>query len=381
MKSQLNRFWRPFAKSMQREWGIMLHDSNIRLVLAAAPLAYLLLFGSVYQNKKVYDVPIMVVDMDRSELSRAVTRSLDANEALRVAFIGNDEAEIQRRLLDESIWGAVLIPRDFARDIKHGSHAGVILYANAASIVVFDHAQTGMQSVLGAAAAGVAMEKIVLRNGTGLMAYESYMPVEPITRILFNPSLNYSNFILPILFMILLHQVIALASGMSWALTYEQGARRGQPSGLEMAGKVFAYTIPALFWLLVEVIIVHRWMEIPVHGNIVLLMIFGVCVGVVAALFGAVIGSFVKSKVGIVQMLFFYSMPAVLISGAVWPLDAMPAPLHGLALVLPSTHVISTYQMLIHGIAPIGEWISAFGILVGFILLLGSLLYAQTKKG
>jgi ABC-2 type transport system permease protein len=367
--------------AMRREWRVMKADSNILLVLTAAPLAYLLLFGSVYFNKKVYDVPIMVVDLDRSQLSRTIIRSLDANEALRVVQVGADESEIRRRLTDETVWGAVVIPRDCERTIKQGHHVNILMYANAASIVVFDHAQTGLQSVLGSAAAGVSMEKMILRNGTNLMAYESYMPVEPVTRVLFNPSLNYSNFILPILFMILLHQVIALGSGMSWALAYEsEEGTKHKPEGDEIVGRIMAYAFPTVFWLGVEVVVFHRWPEVPFHGGAIVLVVFGLCLGLIAALLGAILGSLIRSKVGVVQMLFFYSMPAVLISGAVWPLESMPVYLRWLALALPSTHIIRMYQMLMHGIAPAADYLSMFGLLFGFILILGTILHLVTRK-
>jgi ABC-type multidrug transport system permease subunit len=63
-----------------------------------------------------------------------------------------------------------------------------------------------------------------------------------------------------------------------------------------------------------------------------------------AVLVGSLSGALVRNKVGVVEILFFTSMPSLLISGGSWPLASMPAAVRRLALFLPSTHIMTGYS-------------------------------------
>ncbi len=336
---------------MRREWHAIMADRNILLVLMLAPLAYLLIFGFEYAQKKVYDLPMVVVDEDATPLSRTIIRDLDANEAVHVTDVLSDETPLRDKFLTEECWAAVVIPKNFERDVKHGAHATVLMVVNSADIVVYDYAATGVQTVLGTIGAGVSIEKMMKRGTAAAEVKEAFAPVTAQNRIAFNPALTYSNFILPLLFMLLLHQVLALAGGMSWASEWENGGGRGM--GVQDLGrwdvltaKSVPYACIALAWIVVMIFGAHVWLGVPFVGSPLALLLLWLLLSVNVALISALVGTLIASKVGVVQILFLYSMPALLISGTVWPLSAMPLPIQGLALMLPSTHILTAYRRI-----------------------------------
>ncbi|HTY00249.1 MAG TPA: ABC transporter permease [Bacteroidota bacterium] len=379
-----------FLEIMQREWRRILADKNILLVVMLAPLAYLLIFGFEYAQRKVYDLPLVVVDYDASPLSRTIIRDLDANEAIRVTEVVHDDNGLREKFLSESCWAAVVLPPHLERDVKHGEHVNVLMLVNSADILIYDYAATGVQSVLGTVGAGVSIEKMMKSGTSAIAVRSSYLPLSFENRVAFNPALTYSNFILPLLFMILLHQVLALAGGMSWAGEWEAG--NGGLSALPLLyrskfiiAKAMPYAAIALAWIAVIVFGAHPLLGVPFVGSAVALTVFWLLFSVNVALLGALVGSLIASRVGVVQILFLYSMPALLISGTVWPLSAMPTPVEWLAFLLPSTHILTAYrQIALEGaglaiLAPSFLWLTATA--AGLMVVVSLVVRRKATKG
>jgi len=207
-----------FWKAIRRHAGAEAHhiaaDRNILLVVVLAPLLYTLVFGLTYLKGKVYDLPIAVVDYDRSSMSRTLISSLESNEALTVRFVLVDESELRDLMVREEVWGAVVFPRDMERHIKRGGQVDVPMMVNTSNIIIGNYAQRGIQTVLGSISACVSMDKM-MKHGTSVFDVRTaYAPVDLQVRTLFNPASNYALFVVPLMLMLLLHQVIGLGAGI-----------------------------------------------------------------------------------------------------------------------------------------------------------------------
>jgi ABC-2 type transport system permease protein len=351
-------------------------DRNILLVVVLAPLVYTLIFGFTYVKGKVYDLPIAVVDYDRSSMSRTLISSLESNESLTVPYLLADESQLRDLMVREDVWGAVVFPRDMERDIKRGGQVDVPMIVNTSNIIIGNYAQRGIQTVLGSASAGVSMDKMMKHGTPAFGVRTSYAPVDLQIRTLFNPASNYALFIVPLMLMLLLHQVIGLGAGMSWAKALGEGVAPFPSDRREMhraiIGRIIPYCGLGLFWYVVSMTATHVVFDLPFAGNRLSALLFGVLVSIVIALLGSLVGALVKDKLGVVQILFFTSMPLLLISGGSWPLDSMPAPVRMLARILPSTYIMGTYRQ--HAL----EGIPFAGILpeLGLFVLFAGLLYA-----
>ena len=73
-----------FAQGWRETWRRLLTDSGARLLLVAAPILYSLFYPLPYLGELVREVPVAVVDLDHSSLSRQLVRFADAHENLRV---------------------------------------------------------------------------------------------------------------------------------------------------------------------------------------------------------------------------------------------------------------------------------------------------------
>jgi ABC-2 type transport system permease protein len=343
----MGRSGKKVLSQAKKELGRVLGDTNVLLVLVLAPLLYSLIFGLTYLNGKVYDLPIAVVDYDGSELSRTIIRSLESNESLTVHVILNDDSRLRDLMVREECWGAVVIPPDMERTIKRGGQAQVRMVVNTSNIIIGNYAQRGMQTALGSVGAAISMSTMEKKGTPQYAVYTAFAPVDLQTRVLFNPASNYALFVVPLLIMLLIHQVVALASGMSWAKSLSAGETIArQDLHAAIIGRALPYAAAALFWIAISLLGTHTLMGIPYTGSIVVSVLFMLLVAATVALFGSLAGVLVKDKLGVVQMLFFTSMPLLLLSGGSWPLESMPAELRWLALMIPATHIMSGYRRL-----------------------------------
>ena len=372
---------------VRREIGIMRTDSNIVMVLLVGPLIYTILFGLVYENYRVYRIPVVVVDEDRSPSSRAIIRNLEASESIAVTAVTAVRDDLPGEFMREECWSAVVIPEDFERSLKRGDPAQLLMLTNASNIVIGNYAQRGVQGVLAQAAGGVAIDRMMRSGASQGAAVATEAPVVMQTRVLFNPASNYANFVMPLLLIILIHQVVILGSAMSWAREFEPGSgyEIGSLAGApHFIGKSIPYMIMGLFWLAVGIVGTHSWLSIPFKGAIPGILLLALLSGVCLVATGALLGMVIRSKVGVVQIVFFTSMPLLLVSGGSWPLSAMPHLLRWFSLLLPSTHMMEIYRrMALEGAGidvlwPSYAWLS---VLAAGLLLLRRVVGARQRSG
>ncbi|MBK7260154.1 MAG: ABC transporter permease [Ignavibacteriae bacterium] len=344
---------------IKEELHRMASDRNILLVLVIAPLVYSLVFGLTYVRAKVNDLPVVVVDQSHTAASRSIIRALDAHEALAVSEVISDEGPVRDMLVREQCWAVVVIPREFESDLKRGKQSAVPVFVNTSNIIIGNYAWKGVQTVLGTTGAMVSMDRMMRKGVSAGAVRASYAPVELQTRVLFNPASNYAYFVVPLLIILLVHQVVALGAGMSAAKhaddhtdalvassAMERGVRGLYLRVAHVQSRLVPYIAAGTAWLVLSVVATHPWLGIPRPASFVGALLLGILISWNAALLGTLAGSMVKDKIGVVQVLFFTSMPILLLSGGSWPLQAMPWGVRMFALCLPTTHAMNAYRAL-----------------------------------
>ena len=95
------------------EYRAILKDPGVLVLFLLAPLAYPILYSTIYKNEVVHDVPIAVVDQSASQMSRKYIRNIDATADVAVTHrcISMDDAiELYKHL---KVHGIFLIPDSF----------------------------------------------------------------------------------------------------------------------------------------------------------------------------------------------------------------------------------------------------------------------------
>src|SRR5690606_27301848 len=165
--------------------------------LIGAPIMYGVLLGYVYQKGKVTDLPIIVVDEDRSSMSQKVIEMLGDNEILKVALVKNDESGLSKQVLDLDADCVVMIPKDFEKDVLTSKNPEIVTIVNTSNVLTANYASGAIQLVLGTFKAGTQMETLRKQGTPENLLMSSYEPFKTTFIKKFNRSTNYMYFLWP----------------------------------------------------------------------------------------------------------------------------------------------------------------------------------------
>ena len=181
------------AGAFAAEWRRVLCDRNVFSLMVVAPLLYGLYYPQPYLGQLLRDVPIAVVDQDRTALSRELVQMLDAHEALTVAIQADTLAEAQRALFDRHVFAIVDIPVDTERDVLKGDAARLPAYVNSTYMMLYNRTWQGVSDAADAVAADVVSHGARADGNLYRAALAAISPVELLMAPLFNPTGGYAT--------------------------------------------------------------------------------------------------------------------------------------------------------------------------------------------
>lgn len=324
-------------------------------------------------------LPVGVLDQDHSMLSRQLVRLLDAAPGLQVAQALTDPVQAQAALRSARLYAVVVVPKGFHRDVKQGRAAQVVLLHNAQLATHSGLIQRDVRTVVGTLSAGVEM---TARNKRGEPAATVRAAMEPVRSdlvTLFNPSLNYEQFLAAALIPALLH-ILAMTAG-AWAVGRElrdASLADWLPAEAGLTGTA-ASLLGKLVWPLLSLgavaslallgLTLGRGWHPPGHLGWVWLGLMALLA--LSIMSGALVAAATRSLRTALSITGFLTAPAFAFSGVGFPLLAMPVGARAWAESLPYTHYIRLQMEQMQMAAPLRESASTLAaLLVGTVLLL-----------
>jgi ABC-2 type transport system permease protein len=227
-------------------------------------------------------LPIAVLDLDNSDLSRSVIRMVDATPDTAVTQRVSDLAEGRAMILRGDVYGLLLLPKFLQRDVFSGRGPDVVFFYNTQTMTIGNLVARGVNAALPSAAAGI---KLQLRTAQGEPADYAQADLQPIpvqVNPLFNPTLNYVYFLLAALIPAVLQVVVVTSTAYSVGLDAGTPHRfrilRTLGGGLwpAMAGKILPYTILLLAVLGISDSVLFGVLGLPLRGDGLLLVLASV---------------------------------------------------------------------------------------------------------
>ena len=302
-------------------------------LLGPIPATMTLLLVGVFAAEVVRDLPVAVLDLDRSATSRTAMRWLEATRGARLAGHVEDLGAARSAVLEREVYGALVVPRHFERDLLRGrSPHATFLYNEE----YFTAGSNLSADVSRGASAGAAL--LTMLSG------REPAPIRLDLRTLFNPAGSYAQALGFLLIGGLLQIVIGLATIYAVGRELADGtasewleAARGSTLAA-WVGKLGPYTVSHCLLVVVLLGGYAIWYDIPVHGPawllVVATMVFVVATQAFALLIIARMANLGKS-LGLGALVFG---PAAAFSGVTFPLAAMPLGARIWAETLPLTH-------------------------------------------
>jgi ABC-2 type transport system permease protein len=312
-------------------------DPRLFGLVIMAPIIQLTMLGYA-ATTDVRDVPMVVVDQDRTSDSRALVSRFEASENFVVVDSVVSLAHVDDYLDTGRAWMALAIPPDYGERIRSGRAASIQVVADGT-----DANSTNVAlGYAGSLVAGYARE---LAADAGLAPRVPLVGAE--VRVWFNPELESRYFMIPGILALLLLVITTNLSSMAIVRERELGTLE-QLNVTPIArwelivGKLLPYGLIGLIDVLLVVAVALLWFEVPLRGSFLLLM--AMCLVYLLTTLG--LGLFVSTisatqQQAMMTSSFFFLIPMVFLSGFVFPIENMPE------WIQPATYLIPLRYFLV----------------------------------
>jgi ABC-2 type transport system permease protein len=317
----------------RKEFLQMRRDPFTLAMLLVIPAMFLLLFGFAIRTE-VRHLPTVVLDESRTPESRRLVSVLEQTQNFRIVGVVAGRAAVRAAVERGTARAAIVVPPDFARDVKLGRPA----YAQ----VIVDAADPMSSS---AALSGASLAARVLPAALAPAAHQEDATVELRVRPWYNPALRSSTFIVPGVIGLLLTITLLVAMAMAIARERERGTLEQlvvTPVGKTslMLGKILPFVIVAYVQVTNVLLLGRLVFDVPMRGS--LLLLYALSAPFIAANLGLglLISTLARTQGAAQQVATMIMIPSMLLSGFMFPRDAMPALAQWIGALLPLTYYL-----------------------------------------
>lgn len=354
----------------------ILHMRRDRMALFLAllvPLIEMIILGAAIDTN-VRQVRTAVFDesgvMERaaaasgSQASRALLDRFRNSDTFYIYTYVHSDAELTHELVAGRAKVGIKIPYDFDRQILRGNTAQVLL--------LVDGSDSSVSGQTINVAASIGLDESLRR-----ILPESAVPaIEIRPKVMFNPDSRSPNFFLPGLLPIILIFVSTMLTAFSIVREKEGGTFEQllvtpvRPLAL-MLGKLLPYFAVAMFETCLTLAFMRVAFQVPIHGNLLVLLILTLCYVFVNLALGVLFSSRARTQVESMQMAMGVMLPSIFLSGYIFPRDTMPKLFYYASFLVPATYMENISRgLILRGASAADMWLNALVLFVMGVIVL-----------
>ena len=333
---------------INREIRRLLKGKIYWFCILVAPLLSAGFFISLIYNGLPANLPIALVDMDNSSMSRNLARQLDAFQTSAIVSQFANFEDARKAMQRGDIYGIYYIPVNFMTDAATGKEPIISFYTNNSFLIAGSILFRDMKTVSTLASGAMGLQIGRTKGYTDARIMAQVQPILIDARPIGNPWLNYSvylnNLILPGIMALLIMCITVYSIGIEIKeQTAQDWLRMGNGSIIKcVAGKIIPQTLVFFITGLLIFILLYGFMEFPVHH--IVPMIFALLFLIIAsqALGVFMIGCFPTLRLGL-SFSCIWGMLAFSASGFSFPVNAMYSFMQSLVNLFPLRHYFLIY--------------------------------------
>ena len=341
-------------------------DPRIFGIIFIAPVVQLAVLGYA-ATTDVRHVPIVVVDADRSTGSQDLISRFTGSGIFDLVGVVSTAADVDRYLETGTAWMALSIPARYGQNIAAGRPTTLQVLADGSDASSTNIAMGYATNLVSGYAQELAEQRSRLNGPES--AQSSGAGIEPRVRVWFNPTLESRYFMLPGIFAMLLLVVTSNLSSMAIVREREVGTLEQLNvtplSRLELIfGKLLPYAVIGLIDVLIVLIVIVFWFEVPLRGSFWLLC----AMSLIYLLTTLGLGLFVSTisntqQQAMMTSTFFFLTPMMYLSGFVFPIENMPAAIQPVTYLIPLRYfVIALRGIFLQGVGLETLWPQALAL-------------------
>lgn len=340
-----------FFDLIKREFHLFWNNKVLKILFFGAPVLYGVLIGYIYSKGKVTDLPIIVVDEDRSAMSAKAIEMMQDNEVLYIAALQFDQQNIKDLMIEKDAACVVMIPRGFEKDVLTKQYPEITTIVNTSNILTANYASGALQLVLGTMKVGTQLETLRKQGTPESLLMSQYEPFKTTFIKKNNRSTNYMYFLWPGVLATVLQQVLLLGLALSFASEFEMGTfkdlvKKSKSTFTLMLVKIIPYLLMSIVvWLMYWGF--TWWFDIPFYKNLGALTIVAGFFVLAVCFIGILVSIIIPNQLKATEILMVVATPSFMLSGFTWPLSQTPMWVQAIAQVIPLTHFLPAFRILI----------------------------------
>lgn len=332
-----------FLKTYTRELKLIISDAGILLFLAFLPIVYPVIYSLIYNPELVRDVKMVVVDHDRTALSRELTRNIDATQEVNIIGYASNLGEAKKAMHSHECFGILEIPEGFERKVGRGESSPAVLYSDMSLLLryrAFLVATTNVTQEMGGKLMTENLSRTIPIAET--IVTGDPMGVENVS--LGNLESGFDSFVMPGVLILIIQQCLVLAIGMSggakrekpWKFIHTE-ATRGKDIFFSMLGEGLAYITIIILPVIYVVHYVPLMFSFPMAGDNWEIMLFILPLIIASIALGLCFQSLCRERESVFVMWVITSVAFLFLSGLTWPRFAMSGFWRFLSELIPAT--------------------------------------------
>ncbi len=343
---------------MARKELLQLRRDRLTLsMMLVLPIVQLLLFGWAI-NTDVRHLPTLVWDQDGTAQSRDLARRMEATTFYDVVGAARSYEDIERAFRAGDARVALVVPPRYASDVATGRTAHVQLVVDGSDPQVVGSATSTAASLV-AARSGELLVGRLARTGTTRLGVEA-VALEP--SVLYNPDLRTAVYVVPGLVGVILTMTMVMLTAMAIARERERGTLEqlivSPVKPIEIVvGKILPYIAIGYVQMTLVLGFGRFVFDVPIVGSLALLYVLAFLFIAANLALGLFFSTLAQTQQQAMQMSFFFFLPNILLSGFMFPYQAMPSAAQWISNALPLTH----FLRIVRGIVLKGSSLSDLG--------------------
>jgi ABC-2 type transport system permease protein len=334
----MNRLFYGLVPVCRKEFLHIVRDRGTLFFALLIPVLQLFLFGFAVDTN-VRQIATVVLDESHTQESRRLLERFAGSDVFDLRSYANSPAEMYEEIRAGRARAGIRVPVDYARRLQDGTPATVL--------VLVDGSDSSVAGQAVSTSTGVALQESLVRvlpTGT--------IPIEVRPSVLYNPATRSANFFVPGLIAILLQIMTILLIALSLVRERERGTLEQltmtpvAPLGL-MVGKMIPYGVLAFAELCAILVVMTVVFQVPIHGNVILLLALSLPFLLTVLGLGLVISTRAKTQAEAFQLAMGTVLPSVFLSGYIFLIENMPKFFQGIARLIPATYYIQILRGII----------------------------------
>ena len=334
------------------EWKLMYTDPAAVLLLVVAGVLYAFYYPTPYINQTVSKVPVAVVDLDNTAMSRELTRMATAAQQIEVKAVYADRRQAEESMSRDEIYGFMVIPENMEKNIRNHEQVSVNIFTHGAYVMLHGAIGTAFSTCALTLGATNKVKQIALgKQVPSAKAIAMRDPIPISIQTLYNSSGSYSNYVVPSVLVVILQQSLIIGIcvlGGSRAHCRFRKKFRDSPVENETVlcryfGRSLAYFLHYCSFILFYHCIIYNLFDFPRRGEVLPMVVFSIVFLASTINLGMVVSQVFLRRESSMQLFLYLSIPILFLANFSWPSYLMPHWMTALSYILPSTFAVPAW--------------------------------------